>query len=192
MKHEFDTREIIDCTATLYAAMGTLDFDASIIKTLVMRYPDRTETWVSDGEEFTKKLTDAELVQQWAEENCEFGEEYRVRYNTLREAYSDVAMPISKFFHAMKMINGVGNSDGHYTGLRLKRDEVQALADQLAQPWPEHVYKIHYNIEGNNCYISKDELEYEWWILPAALGGERNTLAEAAYAVAEIVVGRKQ
>ena len=130
MRQKFDAKDLIDYTATLPDGWrDNISFAPAGFKELHMRYPDRTETWVSDGEKFTKKLTDAELVQ--------------------------------------------------------------ALADQLAQPWPEHVYKIHYNIDGNNCYISKDELEYEWWILPAALGGERNTLEEAARAVAEVIVNAK-
>lgn len=72
--------------------------------------------------------------------------------------------------------------------------EVEKLANKLAQPWPEYVWSMNYQMKYFSFHISKRGDEYYWYIAgPNEMesGGEAPTLAEAAATVAARIVEGK-
>jgi len=78
----------------------------------------------------------------------------------------------------------------------MKHAEVEKLANNLAQPWPEYVWSMNYQVDDFSFHISKRGDEYYWYIAgPNKMEsrGEAPTLEEAARAVAKIIVkGREE
>lgn len=205
MIHEFDAKDLKATTFTFSIPMAVLSVDTDTVSKVEAVYTDRTETWISDGEKFTQQFSHIDLIAKWAIENCEFGPEYKIDQDVFREAYNTtMGVDASKdeFGMSMGLLPNLGKYDHHgcYVGLRIrdKEDEVQKLAEQLAQPWPENVTCMKYNIDGQEIHIThyddgdnlyhltwgicSPDREYQWNLA--------KTLEEAAYAVAEIVVGR--
>jgi hypothetical protein len=74
----------------------------------------------------------------------------------------------------------------------IHNNEVQKLADQLAQPWPEYIYKIEFAIDKYNFCIRCEDGKYKWWMLYTGRAGIADTLTDAALIIAQLVLGWKR
>jgi hypothetical protein len=64
------------------------------------------------------------------------------------------------------------------------------LAEELAQPWPNHVLAMRYAMGNYGFYIAMEKDGYYWYVFGHS-SGKTSTLKEAANAVAEIIKVKK-